>query len=94
MRPPEEKKVSIETFYQMREETSNLLEYVDGIILMSPSSSTKHQQVSARLQAKLSVICDLEGLEENKFVGVPELIVEILAHPIKPRARYKNGKLT
>jgi Uma2 family endonuclease len=113
MRPPEEK-VSVETFYQMREETSNLLEYVDGIVSMSPSPSTKHQQVSARLQAKLfnfldgrncgvfsapydihlhrddledtnifipdlSVICDLEGLEENKFVGVPEMIIEILS---------------
>ncbi|QKY68333.1 Uma2 family endonuclease [Lentibacillus sp. CBA3610] len=111
---PEEKKVSIETFYKMREETDHLLEYDDGIVLMSPSPSTRHQQVSARLQAKLfnfldggkcqvfsapydvhlyrddlddakifmpdlSVICDVEGLEENKFVGVPEMIVEILS---------------
>ncbi|HLS07931.1 Uma2 family endonuclease [Lentibacillus sp.] len=111
---PEEKKVSVETFYKMRDETDHLLEYADGIVYMSPSPSTKHQQVSARLQAKLfnfldggkcqvfsapydiqlyrddldetnifipdlSVICDVEGLEENKFVGVPELIVEILS---------------
>lgn len=27
----------------------------------------------------LSVICDLEGLEENKFVGVPEIVIEILS---------------
>jgi len=111
---PEEKKVNVETFYKMRDETDHLLEYADGIVYMSPSPSTKHQQVSARLQAKLfnfldggkcqvfsapydiqlyrddldetnifipdlSVICDVEGLEENKFVGVPELIVEILS---------------
>ncbi|MFA1820218.1 Uma2 family endonuclease [Virgibacillus oceani] len=111
---PEEKKVSVETFYKMREETEQLLEYVDGNVFMSPSPSTRHQQVSARLQAKLfnfldggkcqvfsapydihlyrddlndtkifipdlSVICDEEGLEENKFVGVPEMIVEILS---------------
>ncbi|MGY0693777.1 Uma2 family endonuclease [Virgibacillus sp. FSP13] len=111
---PEEKKVSVETFYKMREETDHLLEFADGIVFMSPSPSTRHQQVSARLQAKLfnfldggkcqvfsapydihlhrddlddtkifipdlSVICDVEGLEENRFVGVPEMIVEILS---------------
>lgn len=27
----------------------------------------------------LSVICDSEGLEENMFVGVPEITVEILS---------------
>ncbi|MUV38885.1 hypothetical protein JNUCC1_02757 [Lentibacillus sp. JNUCC-1] len=27
----------------------------------------------------LSVICDETGLEENKFVGVPEIIMEILS---------------
>lgn len=53
MNLPEEKKVSIETFYKMREETDHLLEYAKGIVFMSPSPSTRHQQVSARLQAKL-----------------------------------------
>lgn len=111
---PDEKKVSVEAFYTMREETDQLLEYADGIVYMSPSPSTRHQQVSARLQAKLfnfldggkcqvfsapydihlyrddlddtkifipdlSVICDMEGLEENRFVGVPEMIAEILS---------------
>lgn len=111
---PDDKKISVEAFYKMREETDHLLEYADGIVFMSPSPSTRHQQVSARLQAKLfnfldggkcqvfsapydihlyradledtkifipdlSVICDEEGLEENKFVGVPEMIVEILS---------------
>ena len=111
---PNEKKVSLETFYKMREETNYLLEYADGIVFMSPSPSTRHQQVSARLQARLfnfldggkcqvfsapydihlyrddlddskifipdlSVICGVEGLEENRFVGVPKMIIEILS---------------
>ncbi|MCM3584773.1 Uma2 family endonuclease [Mesobacillus maritimus] len=111
---PEDKKVSVEAFYNMRKNTDSLLEYADGMVFMSPSPSTRHQQVSARMQAKLfnfldggncqvfsapydihlyrddldetnifipdlSVICDAGGLEENRFVGVPELIVEILS---------------
>lgn len=114
MNLPEESKVSFEEFYKMREDTTNLLEYVDGTVLMSPSPSTKHQRVSSKLQAKLfnflegaecevfsapydihlrtdevesdtifipdlSVICDKNGLEENKYVGVPKMIVEILS---------------
>jgi len=90
------------------------LEYADGLVFMSPSPSTVHQQVSGRLHAKLfnfldggkcqvfsapydihlyrddldetkifipdlSVICDQDGLKENRFVGVPELISEILS---------------
>lgn len=46
-RPSGQKNVSVDSFYKMREETEQLLEYVDGIVLMSPSSSTRHQQVSA-----------------------------------------------
>ncbi|QQK76151.1 Uma2 family endonuclease [Salicibibacter cibarius] len=37
----------------MREQTDRILEYVDGIVFMSPSPSTRHQQISSRLQAKL-----------------------------------------
>ncbi|WP_100009883.1 Uma2 family endonuclease [Lentibacillus sediminis] len=111
---PEQNKISVEAFYKMREDTDHLLEYADGNVFMSPKLSTRHQQVSSRLQAKLfnfldggkcqvfsapydihlyrddlddtkifipdlSVICEEEGLEENKFVGVPELIIEILS---------------
>ena len=111
---PQENFISIEEFYKMREETDGLLEYVDGIVYMSPSPSTKHQRVSGRLHAKLfnflegkdcevfhapfdvelhrenmdgnkivipdlSVICDKSGLMENKYVGVPALIIEILS---------------
>ncbi|MUK89028.1 Uma2 family endonuclease [Ornithinibacillus sp. L9] len=111
---PQERKVSLEEFYTMREDTNQLLEYVDGVILTSPSPSTKHQRISGKLQAKLfnfleysdcevfaapydiqlyrddlddvkifipdlSVICDKSGLVENKYVGVPKLIIEILS---------------
>lgn len=108
------KKISLEEFYKMRDETDDLLEYIDGIVMMSPSPSTNHQRVSGRLHIKLahyfdakncevfaapydielyknelegtkifipdlSVICDKNGLKENRYVGVPSLIVEILS---------------
>lgn len=111
---PEENFITIEAFYQMREAADSLLEYIDGVVFMSPSPSTKHQRVSGRLHAKLfnflegkdcevfhapfdielrsknmdgnkvvipdlSVICDKSGLMENKYVGVPFLIMEILS---------------
>lgn len=114
MRPPSEKKVTVDEFYKLREDTTELLEYVDGIVLMSPSPSTKHQRISAHLQAKLfnlleggdwevftapydiqlyredlddkkifipdlSVVCDKEGIGENRYTGVPKLIIEILS---------------
>jgi Uma2 family endonuclease len=111
---PQENLITIEEFYKKREVTDSLLEYVDGIVFMSPSPSTKHQRISGRLHARLfnflegkdcevfhapfdvelshenldgnkivipdlSVICDKSGLMENKYVGVPALIVEILS---------------
>ncbi|MBB6282318.1 Uma2 family endonuclease [Geobacillus subterraneus] len=111
---PNENFVSLEEFYQMRESTDRILEYIDGTVFTSPSPSTQHQRISGRLHAKLfnfleekdcevfhtpfdielknnkidgtkivipdlSVICDQSGLMENKFVGVPTLIIEILS---------------
>ncbi|WP_276917392.1 Uma2 family endonuclease [Aneurinibacillus aneurinilyticus] len=112
----QERFVSIEEFYVMREKTDNLLEYVDGVIFMSPSPSTKHQRISSRLHARLfnfldqkksgcevfhapfdvelqkegvdgkkivipdlSIICDKNGFMENKYIGVPAIIIEILS---------------
>ena len=46
-------KISIEEFYKLRENSENLLEYIDGIVYMTPSPSTQHQRVSGRLHAKL-----------------------------------------
>ncbi|QQK77637.1 Uma2 family endonuclease [Salicibibacter cibarius] len=50
---PEKETVTLEEFYQRRENTDQLLEYIDGVIYMSPSPSTKHQRISSRLHAQL-----------------------------------------
>lgn len=42
--------ISIEEYWQIREGSDALLEYIDGFVYMSPSPSTKHQRVSSRLQ--------------------------------------------
>lgn len=112
----QERFVSLEEFYVMREKTDNLLEYIDGVVFMSPSPSTKHQRISSRLHARLfnfleskksecevfsapfdvelrkegvdekkiiipdlSIICEKNGFTENKYIGVPTVIVEILS---------------
>lgn len=94
--------------------SDQLLEYIDGIVYMSPSPSTKHQRISMRLSSALyaflqgkpcevfsapfdvelkrdeinennvvipdlSVICDKTGLTDQKYVGVPTVIIEILS---------------
>lgn len=114
MRLPEKERISIEAFNKMRETSDQLLEYIDGIVYMSPSPSTKHQRISMRLSSELfvflqdkpcevfsapfdvelkrdeidenkvvipdlSVICDKTGLTEQKYVGVPTVIIEILS---------------
>ncbi|MBT2757969.1 Uma2 family endonuclease [Mesobacillus foraminis] len=111
---PEDKRLTLEQFYRLRENRDEILEYVDGVVYMSPSPSTKHQRISGRLHAQLfnlldggncevfhapfdielkskevegkkivipdlSVICEKEGLEESKYVGVPTLIIEIIS---------------
>lgn len=43
---------SIDKFYDLRNETDAILEYIEGIVYLSPSLSTKHQRVSSRLQLK------------------------------------------
>lgn len=106
--------VSIEEYFQIRETSDALLEYIDGYIYMSPSPSTKHQRISRKLVAKfddyledsscelfhapydielkndeaegskivipdISIICDQSGFTDARYVGVPNLIVEILS---------------
>lgn len=109
-----ESNLTLEEFYQLRERSEHLLEYIDGMIFMSPSPSTKHQRISGRLHAQLfqlldgsdcevfhapydielrnekidgtkivipdlSIICDKEGLYEEKYIGVPTIIFEIIS---------------
>lgn len=118
MSRPHPNKITLEEFYQLREKVDQTLEFIAGIVYMTPSPSTKHQRVSGRLHAKLfnflegkecevfhapfdielsregqedianeknivvpdlTVICERDKLGENKFVGVPDLIIEILS---------------
>ena len=111
---PQKERISLEEYYRMRETSDRLLEYIDGIVYMSPSPSTKHQRTSMRLSSTLfaflqgkpcevfsapfdvelqrdevkgntivipdlSVICDKTGLTEQKYIGVPAVIIEILS---------------
>ncbi|WP_062106747.1 Uma2 family endonuclease [Bacillus niameyensis] len=106
--------VSVEEFFQIRETNEAIMEYIDGIVYMSPSPSTKHQRISRRLERFLedfldnkpcemfhapydiqlesdklkgkkivvpdiSIICDKSGFTDERYIGVPELIVEILS---------------
>jgi Uma2 family endonuclease len=59
--------ISIDKFYDLRSETDAILEYIDGIVYMSPSSSTKHQRVSSRLQFQFGNY--LEGGQCEVFVA-------------------------
>ena len=111
---PHKEQISIEAFYKLRETSDQLLEFIDGMVYMSPSPSTKHQRISMRLSSALfaflqgkpcevfsapfdvelrrneitenkvvipdlSVICDKTGLTDQKYVGVPTVIIEILS---------------
>lgn len=62
---PEYKDVTLEEFYQLREESDQLMEYVDGVIFMFASPSTKHQRISGRLHAQLFHL--LEGSDCEVF---------------------------
>lgn len=106
--------VSVDEYFEIRESSEELLEYIDGTVYMSPSPSTRHQRISSRLHIKfgnflegkhcevfhapfdielkneeiegtkivipdISVICDKSGFTDQRYVGVPDLIVEILS---------------
>jgi Uma2 family endonuclease len=111
---PKKQYITVENFEELRKETDQQLEYIDGIVYMSPSPSTKHQRISMKLSAllfrllegkdcevlaapydielvdeendekkiiipDLSIICDKTGFTEQKYIGVPELIIEIIS---------------
>jgi Uma2 family endonuclease len=107
-------RISLEDYFEIREKSEELLEYIDGYVYMSPSPSTKHQRISGKLfntfanylegdscevfhapfdiELKkesitdtkivipdLSILCDKNGFTDARYVGVPDLIVEILS---------------
>ncbi|GAE47780.1 Uma2 family endonuclease [Mesobacillus boroniphilus] len=55
---PEEKCISLDEFYRIRKDSDQLMEYIDGVIFMTPSPSTKHQRISGRLHAQLFQLLD------------------------------------
>lgn len=87
---PEEKKVSLKEFYKLREETDQIMEYIDEIVFMAPSPSIAHQRISGRLHAQLFNLlegkdCEVfhapldvelsKGNTEDKKIIVPDLTV-------------------
>lgn len=64
MNIPQEKYVTFEEFYKMKENTDEIIEFIDGIVYMAPSPSTKHQRISGKLYTKLF------NLLENKECDV------------------------
>ena len=111
---PEKSNVTLNEFYNLRENSNQIMEYIDGVIFTSPSPSTKHQRISGRLYIQLfqilegsdcevfhapfdieltdetiadtkivvpdlSVICDKNGLTDEKYIGVPSIIIEIVS---------------
>ena len=113
MKLPNKPFVPFDEYLEMRNESDQLLEYIDGIVYMSPSPSVNHQRISMRLSGwlwnlldgkecevlaapfdvvlsdeennqkvvipDLSVICDPSGFDEQRYVGVPTLIIEIVS---------------
>ena len=111
---PSQKLITIQEFHHLREQSEQVMEYIDGVVFMAPSPSTAHQRISGRLHAQLfnllegkecevfhapfdvelkkegvegtkivvpdlSVICDKSGLNDQRYVGVPAIIIEIIS---------------
>ena len=111
---PSQKLITIQEFHHLREQSEQVMEYIDGVVFMAPSLSTAHQRISGRLHAQLfnllegkecevfhalfdvelkkegvegtkivvpdlSVICDKSGLNDQRYVGVPAIIIEIIS---------------
>lgn len=82
--------VSYEEYLKLKENSEDIIEYIDGIVYMSPSPSTKHQRISSKLHAKLynflegkpcevfhapfDIMLKKDGLEGEKIV-IPDLSV-------------------
>lgn len=45
--------ISYEEYLKLKESSEEIIEYIDGIVYMSPSPSTKHQRISSKLHGKL-----------------------------------------
>ncbi|WP_328591091.1 Uma2 family endonuclease [Siminovitchia fortis] len=115
LKVPGDRLISFMEYEEMRKDSDERLEYVDGVVYMSPSPSTRHQRISVKLSAKLfnlldgtgcevltapydielaggekdeqptviipdlSVICDQSGFTDQRYIGTPDLIIEIVS---------------
>ncbi|MBD7970451.1 MULTISPECIES: Uma2 family endonuclease [Paenibacillus] len=113
MKIPNESPITYKEYLELKSTSNKLLEYIDGVVYMSPSPSTSHQRISMKLSVQLgsllmgkecevlaapfdvvlsdeennqkvvipdlSVICDPSGFDEQRYVGVPKLIIEIIS---------------
>ncbi|MCL6572344.1 MAG: Uma2 family endonuclease [Bacillus sp. (in: Bacteria)] len=52
------KQLSLIDYFEIREKADELLEYIDGIVYMSPPPSTEHQRISRKLLIKFDKFLD------------------------------------
>ncbi|NWQ43637.1 Uma2 family endonuclease [Bacillus sp. EB106-08-02-XG196] len=80
--------MSVDEYFQIRENSDALLEYIDGFVYMSPSPSTKHQRISRKLENKFGDFiegksCELFHapydieLKDEKVKGIKIVIPDI-----------------
>ncbi|MEW9675096.1 Uma2 family endonuclease [Lentibacillus sp. L22] len=50
--------MTVDEYWQIRKKDDALLEYIDGLVYMSPSPSTKHQRISSKLQLSFGNFLD------------------------------------
>ncbi|WP_144460879.1 Uma2 family endonuclease [Siminovitchia fortis] len=115
LKVPGDRLISFMEYEEMRKDSDERLEYVDGVVYMSPPPRTRHQRISVKLSAKLfslldgtgcevltapydielaggekdeqptviipdlSVICDQSGFTDQRYIGTPDLIIEIVS---------------
>lgn len=60
---PKDQYITIEEIEELRKETDQQLEYIDGVVYISPSPNTKHQRISMKLSAFLFRLLDGKDCE-------------------------------
>jgi Uma2 family endonuclease len=55
--------MSVHEYYIIRENSEDLLEYIDGMVYMSPSPSTAHQRISRKLLIQLDHFLSVKPCE-------------------------------
>ncbi|WP_234032385.1 Uma2 family endonuclease [Lentibacillus cibarius] len=69
-----EKHSTYEEFEKLREKTNEILEYIGGLVYMSPSPSIKHQEISSYLHGEL---CNaLKGKECSVFAATTDVLFD------------------